>query len=150
MGATTEISARAALVRDAIDVAAVERLVADPSCGAVLLFLGTVRDHHGGRRVARLEYSAYEPMARERLATIVRELEDEADGLRVAIVHRLGDVPLGEASVVIAVASPHREAGYEASRTALERLKREVPIWKRETYDDGEVAWREEEPLGTP
>lgn len=143
---------RAELVHEAIDVPAVERAVADPACGAVLLFLGNVRNHHRGRRVARLTYSAYEDMARERLLTIVDELEsDDADPagiVRVAIVHRLGDVPIGEPSVAIAVASAHREAAYETSRLALERLKREVPIWKRETYDDGSSTWREEEPLG--
>ena len=141
------MSARARLVDEPIDVAAAERAVAAPGCGAVLLFLGTVRDHHQGRAVRRLTYSAYRPMALKVLERIAAELEAEDPGLRVAIVHRLGDVPVVEASVVIAVASPHRQAAYEASRLALERLKREVPIWKREHYDDGDVAWREEEPL---
>lgn len=139
---------RGALVDAAIDVGAVEALVAHPSCGAVLLFLGMVRDHHVGRRVARLDYSAYRPMAQTTLERIVTELETEAEHLRLAIVHRLGTVPVGEPSVVIAAASPHRAEAYEASRLALERLKKEVPIWKREHYADGEVTWREEEPLG--
>ncbi len=138
---------RTALVEGPIDVAAVERRVADPACGAVLLFLGTVRNHHRGRAVAGLTYSSYRAMAEKILARIVAELEAGGERLRMAIIHRLGEVPVGEASVVIAAASPHREASYEASRTALERLKREVPIWKREHYVDGEVAWREEEPL---
>lgn len=138
---------RAWITDGAIDVAAVERRVASSDCGAVLLFLGTVRNHHEGRPVQRLTYSAYRPMALAKLRRIVEELEGAGDRLRVAIVHRLGDVPLAEPSVVIAVASPHREAAYEASRTALERLKKEVPIWKREHYADGEVRWREEEPL---
>lgn len=138
---------KAALTDEPIDVAAVERLVAAEDCGAVLLFLGTVRNHHAGRPVARLTYSAYRPMAEANLGRIVDELEAGGDRLRVAIVHRLGDVPLSEPSVVIAVASPHREAAYDASRTALERLKKEVPIWKQEHYTDGEVTWREEEPL---
>ncbi|MEE8525958.1 MAG: molybdenum cofactor biosynthesis protein MoaE [Thermoanaerobaculia bacterium] len=141
---------RAALVDGPIDMAAVERRVADPACGAVLLFLGTVRDHHAGRAVAGLTYSAYRTMAEKVLGRIAGELEAAGDRLRVAIVHRLGEVPVGEASVVIAVASPHREAAYEASRSALERLKHEVPIWKRERYADGETAWREEEPLASP
>ena len=140
-------SAKAALVDDTIDVAAVERLVASEECGAVLLFLGTVRNHHAGRAVAGLTYSAYRTMAEANLKRIVDELEAAGDRLKVAVVHRLGDVPLSEPSVVIAVASPHREAAYDASRTALERLKKEVPIWKREHYVDGEVTWREEEPL---
>ena len=145
--AAEEVAApRAAIVDAAIDVAEVERRVASARCGAVVLFLGTVRDHHRGRRVERLTYSAYRPMARQVLERITTQLEEDAD-VDVAIVHRLGDVPVGEPSVVIAVASPHRQAAYEASRTALERLKREVPIWKREHYADGEVVWREEEPL---
>jgi molybdopterin synthase catalytic subunit len=138
----------AGLVDEPIDVAAVERRVAAWRCGAVLLFLGTVRDRHQGRPVRLLTYTAYRPMALKTLKRITDELEAATQSLRVEIVHRLGDVPVGEASVLIAVASPHRQAAYEASREALERLKREVPIWKREHYDDGEVAWREEEPLG--
>ena len=86
-------------------------------------------------------------MAEEVLARIVRELEAGGKRLRMDIVHRLGEVPVGEASVVIAAASPHRAEAYEASRQALERLKREVPIWKRESYADGDCVWREEEPL---
>jgi molybdopterin synthase catalytic subunit len=86
-------------------------------------------------------------MARARLERIAADLETEHRGARVAIVHRLGTLPVGEPSVVIAVAAPHREAAYAASRSALERLKREVPIWKREHYRDGAAAWREEESL---
>jgi MoaE-MoaD fusion protein len=139
-----------------LDVGAAIAEVAGPERGAVLVFLGTVRDHHGGRAVEKLTYSAYEEMAAERLAAICRELEaaphgrgpePQSPGLKVAIRHRLGEVPAGEASVVIAVASAHRQAAYEASRTALERLKKEVPIWKLEHYGDGSQAWREEESL---
>ena len=144
--APPENALRAALVDAPIDIAAVEGAVAGPRSGAVLLFLGTVRDHHRGRRVERLTYTAYRAMAEPQLGRIVDDLE-AAGEVRAAIVHRLGEVPVGEASVVIAVASPHREAAYDASRTALERLKREVPIWKREHYADGESVWREEERL---
>ena len=139
---------RAALVDEPIDVAAVEGAVAGPRSGAVLLFLGTVRDHHRGRSVHQLTYTAYRAMAEAQLVRIVDDLET-GDEVRAAIVHRLGNVPVGEASVVIAVASPHRQAAYAASREALERLKREVPIWKREHYADGESMWREEEPLSS-
>lgn len=138
------------LVDGPIDVGAVEHRVADPACGAVLLFLGTVRDHHAGRRVTGLTYTAYRSMAAAALRRITAELEAGGERLRLAIVHRLGEVPVGEASVAIAAASPHRAAAYEASRQALERLKREVPIWKREHYAGGEAAWREEEPLVRP
>lgn len=129
-----------------IDVSRLIAAVSGPSRGAVVVFAGTVRDHHRSRAVAGLRYSAYRAMAETVLAGIVADLEADG-GVRAAIVHRLGEVPVGEASVVIAVASPHRAAAYEASRTALERLKTEAPIWKRERYADGGEAWREEEPL---
>jgi len=138
-------SGLAELVEGPIDVDRAVRSVEAPGFGAVVVFLGTVRNHHAGRAVEKLTYHAYRRMAADTLARIVSDLE--ADGTRVAIVHRLGEVPVGEPSVVIAVGSPHRAAAYEASRTALERLKAEVPIWKREHYAEGEAAWREEEAL---
>ena len=133
-----------------LDPARAIAAVAGPGRGAVVVFLGTVRDEHRGRRVTGLAYSAYRSMAAAVLRSIVADLEAGAEGLRAAIVHRLGEVPVGEPSVVIAVAAPHRAAAYEASRTALERLKAEAPIWKRERYADGGAAWREEEPLAAP
>ncbi len=138
---------RAELVDGPIDTGRVVAAVSGPSRGAVVVFLGTVRDHHAGRPVAKLTYSSYRAMALEGLRRIVADLEAAGNDLRVAVVHRLGEVPVGEPSVVIAVASPHRAAAYEASRVALERLKAKVPIWKREHYADGGAAWREEEPL---
>jgi len=140
-------SGRAALVDGPLEVDRIVKSIEDPGCGAVVVFLGTVRNHHAGRRVEKLTYSAYRRMAEEALLRIVADLEASAPGLRAAIVHRLGEVPVGEPSVVIAVASAHRAAAYDASRTALERLKAEVPIWKREHYAEGDAAWREEEPL---
>ena len=136
-----------ALVDGPLDLAAAVAAVASPRRGAVLVFTGTVRDHHQGRPVTALTYSAYRSMAEDRIATLCRELSDPGDDLAVALSHRLGRVEAGEPSVVIAVASPHREAAYRANRRALERLKAEVPIWKREHYADGTAAWREEEPL---
>jgi molybdopterin synthase catalytic subunit len=130
-----------------ISVAAALAAVSAPGRGAVIVFLGTVRDHHAGKPVEKLTYSAYRTMAERSLGQIVADLEAGSADLAAAIVHRLGEVPAGEASVVIAVASPHRAAAYEASRLALERLKAEVPIWKREHYAGGEAVWREEESL---
>ncbi len=138
---------RAALVEQAIDLPSLVQSASHPSCGAVLLFVGNVRDHHVERQVAQITYDAYRPMALARLETIVKELEDQAANLHIRVVHRLGEVPVGEASVAIAVASPHRATAYEVSRAVLERLKQEVPIWKLEHYADGQVLWREEEPL---
>jgi molybdopterin synthase catalytic subunit/molybdopterin converting factor small subunit len=139
-------SGRTGLVDGPIDLDAAVRSVEDPGFGAVVTFLGTVRNHHAGRAVRKLTYTAYRRMAADVLARIASELEAAAP-VRVAIVHRLGEVPVGEPSVVIAVGSAHRAAAYEASRAALERLKAEVPIWKREHYAEGEAVWREEEPL---
>jgi molybdopterin synthase catalytic subunit len=138
---------RAALVDGPLDIAAATARVTDPSCGAVVTFTGTVRAQHQGLEVSRITYSAYRAMAQQRLARIVSELEDASAGLRLIIVHRLGEVAVGEASVVIAAASPHRQTAYEGSRRALERLKAEVPIWKHEHYKDGASSWREDEPL---
>jgi molybdopterin synthase catalytic subunit/molybdopterin converting factor small subunit len=146
-GGAGEEPLRAALTDAPIDTGQAVAAVSGPGRGAVVTFLGTVRDQHGGRPVEKLVYSAYRPMALEGLSRIVADLEATHPDLRAAIVHRLGEVPVGEASVVIAIGSPHRAAAYEASRTALERLKAEIPIWKREHYADGEAAWREEEPL---
>ncbi|HLX09788.1 MAG TPA: molybdenum cofactor biosynthesis protein MoaE [Thermoanaerobaculia bacterium] len=143
---------RVELIDRPIDPQEVIARVASPACGAVLLFLGTVRDHSSkpapaAGAVLKLTYSAYRPMACAALSRIVSDLEAAAEGVRVAIIHRLGEVSVGEASVVIAVAARHRAAAYEASRQALERLKSEVPIWKLEHYANGEAVWREEELL---
>lgn len=138
---------RAQLVDGAIDLAELAAEMTDPGSGALLIFLGRPRDRTGERAVERLVYQAYRPMAETALDRIAAELEATTAGLSVRIVHRLGPVEIGEPSVAIAVSSPHRDASYSASREALERLKREVPVWKQEIYEDGGSAWREEEPL---
>jgi molybdopterin synthase catalytic subunit len=138
---------RSRLTRAPIDPAAALAAVANASAGATVLFLGTVRDRHEGREVAGIDYSGYEPMAERALARIEEELAHATPGLRIAIVHRLGALAVGEASVAIAASSPRRAAAQEATKLALERVKREVPVWKRERYADGTSAWREEEPL---
>ena len=142
--------ARALIAEDPIDIAGLVSETIPADCGASVLFVGTVRNHHQDREVVRLTYEAYKPMAEAALERIARELESATEGLRVHIVHRLGTLAVGESSVVITAAAAHRAAAYEASRAALERLKREAPIWKREWYSDGEAAWREEEPLSPP
>jgi len=140
-------STRSRIEHEPIDIATLARQTTSPGCGATVLFVGTVRNRHRDREVVRLTYEAYEPMAEAALERIARDLEAATEGLQVRIVHRLGELAVGESSVVITAAAPHRAAAYEASREALERLKREVPIWKREWYADGDAAWREEEPL---
>lgn len=140
---------RVRLTDEPLDLAAIEAAVAGPDCGAVVSFIGTVRDAHAGRPVERLTYSAYRPMAERRLAGLAEELE-RRHGVRLAVVHRLGTLLPGEASVAIVAAAAHRGAAFDATRECLERLKREVPVWKREHYADGTARWREDEPLVKP
>ena len=137
----------AELVRDPIDTDGVVRTAIQPSCGAVTLFLGTTRDHHEGRRVVRLEYEAYESMALTALSTLERQACERFEVASCRIVHRLGVVPAGEASVAIIVASEHRARAFDACRWAIDELKRSAPIWKKERYSDGEGEWVEGTPL---
>lgn len=132
---------------DADTVSAVRAAIEGAGKGAVVVFVGNVRNSFGDRPVERITYSAYPAMAERRLERIVNELEAAEPGTRVEVVHGLGTLEVGEASVVIATASAHRRQAYDVNRLALERLKAEVPIWKREHYADGESSWREEEPL---
>ncbi len=124
---------------DEIDPRAVERMVAGPDVGAVVTFIGTVRDNARGRDVVALEYEAYPPAAEKMLARIGADLVDRWPSARVAIAHRTGRLEPGEASVVIAVASPHRAAAFAAASFAIEQIKIIVPIWKKEFYTDGAV-----------
>jgi molybdopterin synthase catalytic subunit len=111
-----------------------------PDCGALVLFAGTARDHAPGRPgVTGLEYEAYEELVVPKLASIVDEARARWPAIgRMAIIHRVGEVAIGEASVVVAVSSPHRPEAFEAGRFAIEALKSSVPIWKRESWAGGE------------
>ncbi|TNE92571.1 MAG: molybdenum cofactor biosynthesis protein MoaE [Deltaproteobacteria bacterium] len=133
-----------ALTHDPIDIAAVRAAVVHGSCGALLVFEGLARDNFEGREVTELAYEAYPEMAIPELEAIGATIAERWGG-RTAIVHRLGHVPVTEPTVVIAVATPHRAACYEASRYALETLKERVPIWKKEIYADGS-AWKANAP----
>jgi molybdopterin synthase catalytic subunit len=128
------------LTSEPIDLGPLLDSVQSPSRGGVACFLGTVRDHHGGRAVLRLDYSAYVPMAEAEIARIVAEAESRWD-VRVAVHHRLGRLAIGDTAVAIAVASAHRDEAFVACRYVIEELKRRVPIWKREVYADGSVEW---------
>lgn len=130
-----------AIVDQAIDVTAILQRVTGDANGAVVLFLGTVRDVNDGRGVLGIEYTAYRSMAERELATIVEEAAALADSNSVAVEHRLGELAIGECSVAIAVAHPHRERAFEAARYVIEEIKRRVPIWKREQYVDGAREW---------
>ncbi|MEF3302302.1 molybdenum cofactor biosynthesis protein [Paenibacillus sp. GYB003] len=111
--------------------------VADDEHGAAVVFVGTTRRTTFGKRTVLLEYEAYEPMALKTMEQIAAEIGERWPGAKCAISHRIGPVPVGETSVVIAVSTPHRADGYEASRYAIERLKQIVPIWKKEVWEDG-------------
>ena len=129
-----------AVVEEKIDVGAMIEGARRPDCGAVATFLGTTRvDEAGGNSVEYLEYEAYRPMADRKLEEIGAEIRGRWDVGHVAIVHRVGRVDPGEASVAIVVASPRRGPAFEASRYAIERIKEVVPIWKREVWSDGHV-----------
>jgi molybdopterin synthase catalytic subunit len=122
-----------------LDVAALVRAVDLTGTGAVATFIGLVRDHNLGRRVLHLEYEAYEPLARRGLDLIVEEAREHWPAVRLLIHHRIGRMAIGEASVVIVAASPHRADAFAASRYAIERIKQIVPIWKHEYFDGGDV-----------
>jgi molybdopterin synthase catalytic subunit len=129
-----------AIVEGPIDVGALISSARRPDCGAISTFVGTTRiDASEGASVEYLEYEAYRPMADRKLEEIGAEIEDRWDVREVSIVHRIGRVEPGEASVAIVVASPRRGPAFEASRYAIERIKQLVPIWKREVWSDGYV-----------
>lgn len=128
------------LTESPIDLSTLLARVQSPSRGGVACFLGTVRNHHAGREVLRLEYSAYTPMAEAMCARIMAETQSHWQ-VAVALEHRVGPLRIGDAAVGVAVASAHRDEAFQACRYVIEELKRRVPIWKKEHYADGSVAW---------
>ncbi|HET8578235.1 MAG TPA: molybdenum cofactor biosynthesis protein MoaE [Methylomirabilota bacterium] len=128
------------LTAEPLSERALSEAVADPGAGAVALFAGVVREQTGRRRVKFLEYEAHTPMAAAKMREIAAELRARWPDLRrIAIVHRVGRLEIGEASVMIAVSSPHRREAFEACRFAIDTLKATVPVWKKEYFEDGEV-----------
>jgi molybdopterin synthase catalytic subunit len=132
---------RTSIVDEPIDTAALVAEVARQANGAILLFVGTVREVNDGRAVSGMEYKTYRSMAERELADIVREARVEFGTDDIVVEHRVGTLGLGEASVAIAVAHAHRGAAYDASRYVIEQLKKRVPIWKLEHYVDGTREW---------
>jgi molybdopterin synthase catalytic subunit len=128
------------LTRAPLDLGALVTRVSAPARGGIACFLGVVRDHHDGRAVASLEYSAYDAMAEAECARVVAEARArwQAD---IALEHRLGHLDVGDAAVAIAAAAPHRDAAFAACRYVIEEVKRRVPIWKRERFVDGSEIW---------
>ena len=129
------------LVRAPIDVAKLITEASRPDCGAVSLFIGNSRDHNDGRKVTRLEYEAYEPMALAALEKLERDARKQFKIATCRIVHRLGEVPLAEASVAVVVAAAHRQPAFDACQWAMNELKRAAPIWKKEFFAQGGAEW---------
>ena len=131
-----------AITREPIDTEQMNRNAGHEECGAVLTFSGTVRNHHMGRKVIKLAYEAYDGMAESEMRKVVeRAREQWPDVKKVQVVHRFGEMPVGTSSIYITVATPHRPEGFEALRYIIDQIKRDVPIWKKEFYQDGETDW---------
>jgi MoaE-MoaD fusion protein len=127
------------LTTDPIDISSVARRVVPPECGATVTLDGYVRKFTKDRETLHLFYEAYEPMALKEMQKLIEQAKHDFEISHVGIVHRLGRLEIGETSVVISVAAPHRKAAFAACEWLIRELKRTVPIWKKEVYADGEV-----------
>jgi molybdopterin synthase catalytic subunit len=129
------------LTRDPIDYREMTEQVRRPSCGAVVTFLGTVRDLTGDEVTVALDYEAYGPMAEKKMTEIEADTRERWPVGDMMLLHRLGHLPVGEISVAVAVSCPHRSQAFDACRHAIDRLKEMVPIWKKENWSDGSTEW---------
>ncbi len=127
------------LTQDPIELRELTDFVADPGAGAMTTFIGATRNTNDGRQVIRLEYECYAGMAEKEMVKIAAEVLARWPVIKIAMIHRLGRVDIGEASVAIAVSSGHRHAAFEACHYAINQLKETVPIWKKELYEGGEL-----------
>ena len=134
--------------REPIAPAGLLAAVAAPECGATCLFLGTVRDGPEDGGVTAIEYSAYEEMVETEFARLLADAGARWPDARIAVRHRLGTIPVGEASVAIAAAAPHRAQAFDACRFVIEEVKRRIPVWKKELRSDGSEVWVD--PSGRP
>lgn len=130
------------LTEKRISIDDVYKNVVLPSTGATSLFIGTTRDNFKGKQVVRLQYEAYTPMAEKEIKKICTTVRQRLQVGNICVVHRTGDVPIGEASVVIAVSSVHRKEALEAVQFMIDTLKETVPIWKKEIYEEGDAEWK--------
>lgn len=131
----------ARLTTDPIDANALLAEIAHDADGAQVLFLGVVRNHHQGREVLRIDYEAYEPMALKELQRITEEVARQYELERVLVVHRFGRHEVGDASIAVVIGSPHRAPAFEAAKEIMDRVKKDVPIWKKEHFADGTIEW---------
>ena len=129
------------LTNEPIDTASIVARASHPEAGAVVLFLGTTRELTNARRTVALDYEAYDSMARQKLAELEAEARRRWPVIECIVVHRLGRVPPAEASVAIAVSTPHRSDAFAAGQWLIDSLKHDVPIWKREEWADGTTEW---------
>jgi molybdopterin synthase catalytic subunit len=129
------------ITAEPIDYAAVTDLVRSPLAGAVCTFLGTVREFTGDRRTVALAYESYPEMALKKMAELEEEARRRWPVIELALVHRVGNLELGEVSVAVAVSCPHRHESFEACRWLIDTLKQVVPIWKKEIWADGNEEW---------
>ena len=129
------------LTNEPIDIASIVKCASHAEAGAVVLFLGTTRELTDGRRTVALDYEAYDTMAQRKLAELEAQARQRWPVIECILVHRLGRVPPAEASVAIAVSTPHRADAFAAGQWLIDSLKREVPIWKREQWADGTTEW---------
>lgn len=128
-----------AITREPLNSRAIEEKVLQGFDGAIVTFAGVVRNNTRGRATLRLEYECYEPMAIRKMAEIGREIAGQFAISRIAMLHRLGTLEIGEASVIVVVAAPHRKPAFDAALEGINRLKKLVPVWKKEFFEDGEV-----------
>lgn len=129
------------LTREEIDIHDLTESVRSNQSGAVILFLGTVRELTGGKKTSALDYEAYPEMAELKLQELEQQARERWPIDRVALVHRLGHLELGEVSVAVAVSCPHRHQAFDAARFLIDELKAWVPIWKKENWADGTTEW---------
>ncbi|MEO3758095.1 molybdenum cofactor biosynthesis protein MoaE [Mycobacterium sp. B14F4] len=137
----TTVVLRAELTEQTIEVGEHEALVADAAAGAVVSFAGVVRNHDGGKDVVRLEYSAH-PSAAQTLADVAAEIAAQAEGVRaIAVSHRIGDLRIGDAALVAAVAADHRAAAFQTCARLVDVVKERLPVWKHQFFADGSEEW---------
>ncbi|GFO48408.1 molybdopterin synthase catalytic subunit [Plakobranchus ocellatus] len=131
------------VVEGALKVDEITDTVSSTSCGAVSLFIGTTRDNFEGKKVIQLEYEAYTPMAKAKMLEVCENIRKKWDVENIAMIHRIGIVPVKEASIIIAVSSPHRKESLEAVAYAIETVKAIVPVWKKEIYENDLSSWKQ-------
>ncbi|XP_005091783.1 molybdopterin synthase catalytic subunit [Aplysia californica] len=126
-----------------LSVDTITELVSDDTCGAVSLFIGTTRNNFDNKEVLRLEYEAYEPMAKKKMLEVCASIRQQWQVHKIAMIHRIGVVPVKEASIIIAISSAHRKESLDAVQYAINTVKAVVPVWKKEIYADDSSSWKQ-------